>query len=64
LLVKALWVVFQSIPFSLRVSAEEIGLATLINGGRVSPESCGVGSHDDMVAQVCGTLAFAGPGAA
>ncbi len=35
------------------------GLATLINDGRVSPETCGVNSYEDMIMQVCQTLAFA-----
>lgn len=34
------------------------GLATLINDGRVSPDTCGVSSHEDMIIQVCQTLAF------
>ena len=35
------------------------GLATLINDGRISPETCGVSSCEDMIVQVCQTLAFA-----
>ena len=34
------------------------GLATLINDGRISPETCGVSSYEDMIVQVCQTLAF------
>ena len=34
------------------------GLATLLNDGRVSVGSCGVASTEDLVTQVCGTLAF------
>ena len=34
------------------------GLATLINDGRVSPDTCGVSSHEDMIKQVCQTLVF------
>ena len=32
------------------------GLATLINDGRVSANSCGVTSNDEMIRQVCQTL--------
>lgn len=34
------------------------GLATLINDGRVSAETCGVSSNEEMILQVCQTLTF------